>query len=301
MGMPATVTLESGALRMAITPSVGAAITGFWHGTFPLMRETRDDALREGLVRQTSCYPLIPYSNRIAHGRFTFEGVEHRLALNFGEHPHSIHGNAWQRPWHVEERTGTACRLAFSHDLSRDGTLGWPFAYRAEQKIRLDPAGAEITLSLTNADERAMPAGFGLHPFFPRRPDTILRFDASGVFQNGCDSLPSAHQAVPAEWNYSTPRALGRPRLDNCFSGWDGKAEIRSGSGDPSLCIEADANFGNLVVYVPDGRDFFAIEPVSHSNDAINRPDSARNWLAVLRPGETMSGVVRFHVGAPAP
>jgi aldose 1-epimerase len=121
------------------------------------------------------------------------------------------------------------------------------------------------------------------------------------VFQNGCDSLPSAHQAVPAEWNYSTPRALGHPRLDNCFSGWDGKAEIRSGSGEPSLRIEADAIFGNLVVYVPDGRDFFAIEPVSHSSDAINRPDSARNGLAVLRPGETMLGVVRFRVGAPAP
>ena len=65
--------------------------------------------------------------------------------------------------------------------------------------------------------------------------------------------------------------------------------------------MEADAIFGNLVVYVPDGRDFFAIEPVSHSSDAINRPDLARNELAVLRPGETMSGVVRLRVGAPGP
>ena len=78
-------------------------------------RDAGRGASREGLVRQTSSYPLIPYSNRIAHGRFSFQGIEHQLALNFGDHPHSIHGNAWQSPWQVDEATDTHCRLSLLH------------------------------------------------------------------------------------------------------------------------------------------------------------------------------------------
>jgi aldose 1-epimerase len=89
--------------------SIGGAIVGFWRAGFALMRETPENALREGLVRQTSSYPLIPYSNWIAYGRFAFDGVEHELALNFGDHPHSVYGNAWQRPWKVEEVDDTSC------------------------------------------------------------------------------------------------------------------------------------------------------------------------------------------------
>ena len=301
MDIAELVLLESGSLRMALAPSIGGAVIGFWRGDVPLMRETPETALREGLVRQTSCYPLIPYSNRIAQGRFTFGGTEHELALNFGDHPHSIHGNGWQRPWHAAEHTGTHCRLTFNHDPIGDEAGGWPFAYRAEQTIRLDPAGASITLSLTNRDERPMPAGFGLHPLFPRRPGTALRFRAEGVYRNGPDSLPVGHVAVPEEWDFRELRPLGRPGLDNCFSGWDGEVEIRSDSHDPSLSIHAEPIFSHLVAYVPDGRDFFAIEPVSHANDAFNRPAVASNGFRVLQPGETMAGAVRFRVGAGAP
>jgi aldose 1-epimerase len=301
MEIPAIVTLQSGELRLAIAPSIGGAVVGFWHGSFPLMRETPDHALRNGLVRQTSCYPLIPYSNRIAHGRFTFEGMEHKLALNFDDHPHSIHGNAWLQPWRVAESTGTSCRLTFDHATTGEGAEAWPFEYRAEQTVRLDPTGAVIALSLTNADLRAMPAGFGLHPFFPRRPDTSLRFEVAGVFLNGANCLPRTHVAVPEEWNYTTLRALDRSGLDNCFSGWDGQAQIRSSDGGPILGIEADPIFRFLVVYVPDGRDFLAVEPVSHSNNAINLPGFSDNGLVVLKPGETISGRVKFHVGASAP
>jgi aldose 1-epimerase len=300
MANPDTVMLESGALRMALAPAIGGAVTGFWHGDVPLMRETPEHALRDSLVRQTSCYPLIPYSNRIAHGRFTFDGAEHELALNFGEHPHSIHGNGWQRPWHIAERTEISCRLTFSHDPVQDGGQGWPFAYRADQTIRLDPAGDSITLSLTNRDERPMPAGFGLHPFFPRRPRMALRFRAGGVYRNGADSLPISHDAVPEEWNFRELRTLDNPGLDNCFSGWDGDVEIRSGSHDLFVRIEAEPIFGHLVVYIPDGRDFFAIEPVSHANDAVNRPADEGNGFRILQPGETLTGAVRFSHGAGA-
>ena len=260
------------------------------------MRETPEEALRDGLVRQASSYPLIPYSNRIAGGRFSFEGVEHRLDLNFGDHPHSMHGNAWQRPWQVAEAHESRCRLTLAHRPDGDTAKGWPFAYDAEQIFELAPDGLTLTLTLENADSHAMPAGMGLHPFFPKRPGVRLQFAADAVYPQGEDSLPTRSIPVPDEWNYREMRDLGEPRLDNCFRGWSGTARIVFEPEKVALRIEADPLFGHLVVYVPPGRDFFAVEPVSHVNNAVNRPDIADHGLRVLGPGERMTATVRFGV-----
>jgi aldose 1-epimerase len=269
---------------------------GFWHGDVALMRETPEQALRDGLVRQTACYPLIPYSNRIAQGRFSFEGVEHRLALNFGDHPHSIHGDAWQRPWQVVEADDARYRLALTHRPDGDEAKGWPFAYRAEQLFELSPDGLTLTLLLENADKRAMPAGLGLHPFFPKRLGVRLQFAAECVHPNGEDSLPMDGIPIPAEWSYRSMRELGEPRLDNCFAEWDGTARIIYGQEKIALSIGADPLFSHLVVYVPHGRDFFAVEPVSHMNDAISRHNPADHGLKILKPGEHLRAQVRFSV-----
>ncbi len=74
MKLSSIVTLRSGALQVDLAPSIGGAIAGFRRGGIPLMRETPEEALCGGLVRQTGSYPLIPYSNRIAQGRFSFRG-----------------------------------------------------------------------------------------------------------------------------------------------------------------------------------------------------------------------------------
>jgi aldose 1-epimerase len=47
---------------------------------------------------------------------------------------------------------------------------------------------------------------------------------------------------------------------------------------------------------VPPGRDFFAVEPVTHLNDAINRPDIVRHGLHVLQPREALTGTVKIGV-----
>jgi aldose 1-epimerase len=292
----ALVTLTHGFLRLALVPHLGGAIAGFWREGVAILREMPAEALADSLVRQTSSYPLIPYSNRIAGGRFSFDGVDYRLGLNFGDHPHSVHGNAWQRPWRVDEVEPSRCRLTFHHRPMGHEAEGWPFAYRAEQLFTLDEDGLTIRLSLENEDGRPMPAGFGLHPFFPKRPGTSLRFATVGVYRNGPDSLPAGNDPVPDEWNYRTLRPLGEPKLDNCFNGWDGQAEIRFEDDNLVLRMEADPVFGHLVVYVPSGRDYFAVEPVSHMNDAIHHLDIAGNGLKILQPGETLAGTVRFLV-----
>jgi aldose 1-epimerase len=297
MDASALVTLTHGPLQLDLAPEVGGSIAGFRRDGVAILRETPGEAIADGLVRQMACYPLIPYSNRIAEGRFTFEGEAYRLAPNFGDHPHSVHGNAWQHPWSVAALEPARCRLVLDHRPAGAGAEGWPFAYRAEQLFALDEDGLTLTLNLTNEDGRAMPAGFGLHPFFPKRPGTVLRFSADAVWRNGADSLPASREEVPPEWDYGSLRPLGEPGLDNCFAGWDGGAEIRFENENLAVWIEADPVFCHLVVYVPGPRDYFAVEPVSHMNDAIHHPEVPGNGLVVLGPGERLSGTVRFRIG----
>ena len=49
--------------------------------------------------------PLIPWPNRIAEGRYSFEGSEHQLALNEPERGNAIHGLLRWRPWSAREQS----------------------------------------------------------------------------------------------------------------------------------------------------------------------------------------------------
>jgi aldose 1-epimerase len=121
-----------------------------------------------------------------------------------------------------------------------------------------------------------------------------LQFTAERVYPDGEDSPPVDSTPVPDDRSYRTMRELGEPRLDNCFAGWDGTARIAYIQEKIALSIEADPLLVHLVVYVPTGRDFFAVEPVSHMNDAINQPDPARHALKVLKLGERLNhGLLR--------
>ena len=54
-----------------------------------------------------ACFPLVPYANRIANGRFAFAGDEVQLRRNWDRDPHPLHGQGWRSAWTIEhERRG---------------------------------------------------------------------------------------------------------------------------------------------------------------------------------------------------
>jgi aldose 1-epimerase len=127
----------------------------------------------------------------------------------------------------------------------------------------------------------------------PKTHDASLRFDAGGGWENGADALPDRHRPLRADWQHAIPRPVSESRLDNCFTGWDGIADIQAGPA--SLRIEASAVFRQLQVFTPSWADFFCVEPVSHVPNALNRPGlPADQAMHVLAPGETLAGTVRL-------
>ncbi len=288
------IVLRKAGLELVLAPGIGGAITGFRQDGFVLMRETAPDA---GDVRLFSCYPLVPFSNRIAGGRFRFAGRSYSLwrdPLTGGRH--AIHGEGWRNAWDVAEAGEGSARLTLDHGGTEPES--WPFPFRAEQHFALTGNGLAVTLVLTNTGASAAPAGIGLHPYFPRHDKVTLGFRAEAVWRNGADHLPSEAIAVPREWDFSSPRLLAEPGLDNCFAGWSGTAEIAWPTAGRRFRIDADRCFGHAVVYTPPGREYFAFEPVSHMNDAINRMELPDHGLVILEPGDSLRGTARFLVAA---
>lgn len=287
------ISLAAGDLSLDIAPDIGGSITAFRLGSFDLMRPTPADALAEKNARRTSSYPLVPYSNRIAQGRFSLNDHDYTLTLNFGNNPHAVHGNGWKAAWAVESHDEVSCTLVFTSQPSPD----WPFAYRARQIFSLDDTGLTLQMVLENLDSRTMPAGFGWHPFFNKRPGTEFRFGADGVWINSDTMLPVERIALPAAWDFHSRRPLADTVVDNCFTGWDGHAEIWHQPEGVRLTISADPVFSHLVFFVPPGRTDFAVEPVTHMNNAINHlHDVPNHGLHLLPPGEELEGTVRFSV-----
>lgn len=280
------LSLRAGGLAVDLAPAAGGSITRFAIETagaaFDLLRPADAAAMATGKGSNASCYPLVPFSNRIANGRLVVGGEEIVLKPNWPGLRHPMHGDGWARPWQVARREVGAAELVYEHD----GREGWPFRYRARQVFHLKEEGLSVGMAIENLEGRPMPAGLGLHPFFPRDADTELACRVEGVWRADAEVLPVDRVAVPPEWNFAVSRPVDGVVLDNCFDGWDGWATIRWPRQGLGLVLEATQPFRHLVIYVPKGQPHFCVEPVSHANGAVAQTS--------LPAGATFAGEILF-------
>lgn len=280
------VRIASGAWEANLLPALGGAILSLRLAGRDILRPSPDSP---GRVLDTACFPLVPYANRIAHGRFAFEGRAVSLPRNFGDHPHSLHGASWQAAWTVE--TATPDRAVLVHD--HDADAAWPWRYRAEQIFRLDDGGLSVTLAITNTDISAMPAGLGFHPYFPADATTTLQMATGGVWLSDAEQLPVRLATTETVENWAAGAPVMRSALvDHCFAGWDGAATLTAGAHRTTLSADG-ARF--VHVHIPPHVGFVGIEPVSHMPDAVNRPAPPDDsGLARLAPGAAMRLTMRI-------
>lgn len=264
--------LESGDYRVEVAPEQGASILrAEWRGRPILVPPEGWPAMKSG------CFVMAPFANRIADGRFIWDGREWQLPLNAPDEGMAVHGFARDREWRVSDG-------AFVLDCGGD----WPFA--VEQRVDVSPGGISINLSIRNTGAEAMPFGIGLHPWFVRPEGTRLVFASGGAHKRDERGLPLAERRAYPEFASGDPP----PHLDGCFTGWDGHARILW--PDAVLDIRADGALRHVHVFNPAHRDALCAEPVSHLPDAINRPDLPQ--MDVLAPGAVLAGAMHLRVSA---
>jgi len=285
----ALLTLAAGRARLRLAPAIGGSIADWHLGDIPVMRPVQPGALEDGNPLGLASYPLVPLSNRVAGNRFSFAGLTHTLPpLLNGQY---IHGAGWQLPWEVAGSGPAHATLR----LDFPGGALWPFAFAAEQRLILTEGELRHDLMVRNTAEHPAPLALGTHPFFPRPAGTTLHFAAHHVWQQDDQRIPTTRIDVPPEWDHRHGRQVGEVVLDHCFASWAGMARIVWPAQGLALAIAADRIFHHIILYTPEGRDFFAFEPVSNLTDGINRIDGrTEHGMAILRPGEALSGSVRY-------
>lgn len=277
--MTLSLHLEAGPTACDIRADLGACIAGLWHGGQPVLRSTEPDRLQT--ARLSGCYPLVPFSNRVGQATLQWNGTGHPLVRNNAPEPHAIHGVGWQRPWEVLEQGDDFALLSHEHRAD----AAWPFAYDASQTFRIAPGVLELSLSVTNQSPGPAPMGLGWHPYFVKRTRSRIAFDATGRWEMGEDKLPTARSG-----SRGLDADCARLDVDHCFDGWQGVVRLR----DEVMRVRLTSGLTRLVVFTNDTRDFVAIEPVSHVNNALGLLDAGRGdaqalGVTVLAAGESMS------------
>jgi aldose 1-epimerase len=288
--MTSLLELACGALRCELRPDLGGCIAGLWLGDVPVLRSTPARSLES--VRLSGSYPLVPFSNRVGQARLLWAGTSHPLVQSNTAEPHAIHGVGWQRPWEVLDASEQFALLSYEHKAD----AAWPFAFDSSQAFRLSEGELVMTLSVTNQAAGPAPAGLGWHPYFTKHPGSHIAFQAGGRWEMGADKLPT-HRVASSGLDADCA-AL---EVDHCFDEWRGEARLHN----DYLRIRVSSNLSRLVVYTSSSRDFVAIEPVSHVNDAANLMakhglSAEALGLRVLQPGESMSAEMSIRVAAAA-
>jgi aldose 1-epimerase len=217
----------------------------------------RNEGPDPGAAMAWGSYPMVPWPGRIRRGRFTFEGVEHALPINFGGH--AIHGVGFDVSWSVARHDADRIEL----ELSLPNDRRWPFGGSSRQVISVDGAALRCELSVT-AGSVAMPAAIGWHPWF-RKPERVS-FRPTAMYERDDEwiTIDSLVDVPVRPW-------------DDCFLNTE-PVGLTIGGVDLTMTSGCD----HWVVF--DMREHATcVEPQTAPPDAFNiRPTR-------LEPGETLS------------
>jgi aldose 1-epimerase len=104
---------------------------------------------------------LAPWPNRLAGGRYEWDGDELQLPLNDVAGGSAIHGLVRWATWRVVEHE--SARVALEHVLHPQP--GYPFALRLRVEYRLAETGLTARTEAENTGDRPCPFGVGHHPY----------------------------------------------------------------------------------------------------------------------------------------
>lgn len=281
--------LAAGDYRLDLVPGCGGSVARFdWRGE-PLFRRAKEDSILE-----MACFPLVPFSNRIAFGKFAALGKTVQLSPNFpgSDHPHPLHGFGWLQPWTIVEVGPSRATLEHRHAPGE-----WPWPYRARQRFTLSSDGLLHQLSIENTGDEPMPAGLGLHPYFPRTPRTIYKGLHRQVWQTSDEGLPVGSHLAETARDWWDGKPIATKVVDTAFGQREGSLRVDWPETRLSLTILPSDNLPFTIVFSPAAADFFCLEPVTHGIDAVNS-ESEQEAMQVLAPGGSLDVSVRYRVNS---
>ena len=280
--------LSSGELELEVFPLIGGAIGGLSVSGQHIFRKARSKEVLDCDPSLMGAFPMVPYCNRIKDGSFWFNGQFIQLEKDFDMQTNSIHGIGWKREWSVESRSSNELRISYKHD-GKD----WPWRFLSKQYFQLQPDRLVYELSVVNSDRSDMPAGLGLHPFFPESKHARVTAKFQGCWNCTDEGLPSEFSVLKQPDQFSGALTMSEIELDHVYVGLRSGIKVKWDSRPYSLNLVHTKDAHALVIYSPTKEDFFCIEPVSHLPNVINMGRSSGS-MSILKPGDSLSMRIVF-------
>lgn len=243
---------------------------------------------------------LLPWPNRIADGRYTWRGAEHRLPLTEPDAGCAIHGLVrwvnWRCVDHQPDRVVLGYRLP--------AQPGYPWTLDLLLDYRVGPDGLLVRTSALNRAERAAPFAAGAHPYLtvgtPRIDDGRLELPATRYLPTDGRGLPTGVREVSGSaYDFRTARRIGDTRVDLAFTGLaraaDGTVRARLLGPDGSAGVELwmDRAYRYVEVFTGDSlpdaarrRTGLGVEPMTAPPNAFDTGVD----LETLEPGVPWNG-----------
>ncbi|MBP1231736.1 aldose 1-epimerase [Arthrobacter sp. PvP102] len=236
-----------------------------------------------------------PWPNRLAGGRYSFEGKDYQAVVNEEQRGTALHGLVFGAVWELLERTASSVRLGTRIEPGD----GYPGRLDVSVDYELRPDGLHSTVRARNVGVEAAPYGACPHPYLIAGPAPLdewsVQIPATEFMEVSADRLlPEGMAGVEGHaFDFRTEKVLGSVQIDHAFTGLipnaDGLAAVRvhdpSGSG---VELEWDGTWPWLQIHTADKpsgptRLGLAVEPMTCPPDAFN---SGTDVLR-LAPGES--------------
>jgi aldose 1-epimerase len=163
---------------------------------------------------------LVPWPNRLADGRYRFDGVDHQVALTEPDKANAIHGFLRWRSWRASERTPS--RVVVRTRLHP--MVGYPFCLDVSVAYELGDGGLVVATTATNIGGTPCPYGCGQHPYLSPGTGLIdactLQLAArTRILTDNERQLPTGRERVAGTpFDFSAGKRLGDQKLDFAFT-----------------------------------------------------------------------------------
>ncbi len=243
---------------------------------------------------------LAPWPNRLADGRFEFNGLRAQAALDEPERHNAIHGLVRWMPWTLQTRHQNQVSLR----LQLHPSPGYPFSLLLELDYHVGREGLTVTTRARSMSDGPVPFGLGFHPYLTAGTGTvdgaILQVPARHTLDTDDRGLPTGTLTPVAETerDFTTSRYVGPVVLDTAFTSLERNAEGRAEAsldapdGKAGATLWVDQGFPYLMIYTGDTltdlsrrRHGLAIEPMTCPPNALRSGTD----VVDLQPGHEWS------------
>ncbi len=276
--------------QAATVVEVGAAVREFRVGDRDVFQTYAESAFSTGFHGAV----LVPWPNRLADGRYEFDGDEYQVPITEPSRMTALHGLSPWRPWTLVEHEADRVSLR----LSLLPSPGYPFYLDTMVDYRLGANGLRVTTTSRNVGDRACPYAVGFHPWLSSGEATLdectLSLDATHRFVADDRLLPTGEEAVVGTpYDFREQRLLGSLVLDDAFTGVprdaDGRAWVRLSGPDgraAAIWMDGSCDYWQLctgdMLPAHQARRGLAAEPMTAAPNAF----VTGRGLQRLEPGE---------------